>query len=223
MRLTSGVSIVSLMLLVGTAGAADVPWVPPSGSNADFAWSSGKSGDGMWGNPVVTTKGFWFTNMDPSFKAEATFPLSYTRTSTCAVTIDDVGAPLITELHIREYGTYSGDIADVSQTGGTLSLTLMVPSGGTQNLGNLAVSFNPADHTWTAWKDVDLAALRPGPPPGLDRFIVTVTNHLKATPDAIGETSAMIQKLGGRIIIPEPATLSLALVGFAMISVRRSR
>ena len=221
MRLTSGVSIVSLMLLVGTAGAADVPWVPPSGSNADFAWLNGKSGDGMWGNPVVTTKGFWFTNMDPSFKAEATFPLSYTRTSTCAVTIDDVGAPLITELHIREYGTYSGDIADVSHSGGTLSVSLLVPSGGTQNLGNLTMGFNPANHTWTAWKDVDLAALIPAG--GKDTFNVVVTNHLAATPDAIGETSAMIQKTGGRIIIPEPATLAMALVGFAMLSLRRSR
>jgi len=221
MRLTSSVSVVFMILLVGTAGAADIAWSNASGSNADFAWLNGKSGDGMWGNPTVTTLGFWFTAMKPTFKAEATYPVSNTLDSTVQVIVNANTGKLISELHIREYGTYSGDIADVSHSGGTLSVSLLVPSGGTQNLGNLTMGFNPANHTWTAWKDVDLAALIPAG--GKDTFNVVVTNHLAATPDAIGETSAMIQKTGGRIIIPEPATLAMALVGFAMLSLRRSR
>ena len=221
MRLTSSVLIVSMILLAGTAGAADVSWVPPSGSNADFAWSNGKSGDGMWGNPTVTTLGFWFTAMKPTFKAEATYPGSNTLDSTVQVIVNANTGKLISELHIREYGTYSGDIADVSHSGGTLSVVLINPSGGTQNLGSVTMGFNPANHTWTAFKDVNLAALIPAG--GKDTFNVVVTNHLAATPDTIGETTATIQKTGGRIIIPEPATLALALVGFAMLSVRRSR
>jgi hypothetical protein len=209
------------LLVAGTAGAADVAWSNASGSNADFAWSNGKSGEGMWGNPVVTTLGFWFTAMKPTFKAEATYPASNTLVSTCSVLVNTINPKLISELHIREYGTYSGDIADVIATSGTLTVSLITPYGGVQNLGNLTVSFNPANHTWTAFKDVNLAALNPAG--GKDTFNITVTNYLQATPDGVGATTAIIQKTGGRFIVPEPATLALALVGFAMLSLRRSR
>ncbi len=222
--------VVCLVLSVGAAATA-VPrdWTNASGANAVFGWTNGQSGDGdvatvgLWGDPITTDQGFFFRTMEPMFEAAATFPSSASTLSGMSVVANTLGAappnpsPL-TELHIREWGTFTGDIEDVDASGGTVLLLPLSPPGPPINLGELVMTFDAGAGTWTARMDVVFADIGGGFPAGVNILSVDVTNHLKAIPV---DGSASIQKLGADVVTPEPATSALGLVGLLIVMRRR--
>jgi hypothetical protein len=224
------------LVMASSAEAAAIAWTNAGGSNAAFDWSNGDSGDGQWGDPDVYPSGFYFNNMLPTFKAgPVTNPNADSIVSSMSVDID-ASAP-ITELHFSESGTYTGDVADVRtvdtgddvKTFASVLLTVLDPldfiNGPVFEAGFLDFTFH-ANGTWDAALDLglaDLTALSPSFAGGLNTFSIAVTNHLMAVPDDIGATTAGIQKTGGRVIVPEPATLLFGLCGLAAITLRRPR
>lgn len=237
MKATCLVLAVGLTLVMASsAGAAAISWTNASGSNSAFDWSNGDSGDGQWGDPDVLPSGFFFNNMLPTFKAgPVTNPSADTIVSSMSVDVD-ASSP-ITELHFAEFGTYTGDVADVRtadtgddvKTFASVLLTVLDPfdfiNGPVFQAGYLEFQFH-ANGTWDAALDLDLAdltamsAMFAG---GINTFSVAVTNHMMAVPDDIGATTASIQKTGGRVVVPEPAMLLFGLCGLAAITLRRSR
>ena len=232
-RLSVPLVVFGVVLSIGaSAFATAVPWTNEDGSNARFGWSSGQSDDGgllqggLWGDPTVTEHGFFFENMSDLFEAEATFPAADNIASSVSVTINRLGAtppgadPL-TELHIREWGSYTGEIADVIETGGTvLLIPITVPPTPPAELGELTMTFDSDAGTWEASMDIDFASIGGLFPSEVDILGIDITNHLKATP---ASGFASIQKLGAEITVPEPTTLGLVLFGLLPIVLRRAR
>ncbi len=210
-------SVLIVLAAACTANAAAIPWANDTGSNARFSWTAGQSGEGLWGNPTAIGAGFLFNDMAPAFTAEANGTAGSV-TSTLKVTMTAIGDSF-EELHIREWGTFEGAVPDVSGSSGTLSLLVMSPMPpGEFNIGSLDFDFNASQGTWTAGIDVDLTSLSMFLTGGVDSMAITVTNHLSAL---IGTEHTEITKTGGSIIIPEPATFVLGLIGLLAISRRR--
>lgn len=228
------VPIISLVLVASLftgAQAAPVDWDNDSGANARFGWSDGQSGDGdlggdgLWGNPIVNELGFFFRDMDEAFMAEATYPSADNILSSTSVLIntnnsDPAGAAPLTELHIREWGSYTGDIENVSSTFGTVLLVPIIPGGVPVNVGELTMTYDDVEKTWEASMDIyfDEIGGMPPFPAEVQLLSLDVTNHLKAVPV---DGSASIQKLGADIIVPEPACLTLLLFGLGGMLLRR--
>jgi len=226
--------------IAGGAEAAFFPWGNASGTSPGnvFSWTDGDSedsglglGEGLWGDPTVTDQGFFFNDMRPEFKAEATEPSAVVIESKTRVMI--TGTNPLTELHIAEWGTWTGAAEDVNTTYGSVTVTPLIPVDSPFNMPlQLNLTFQYTEvvgdvNTWSAKADIDLtqdlSSFLPGLyDSGVTKFQVTVTNHLRSDPVGAGET-AMIQKVGGRIIVPEPATLLLGLGGLLAIALRRSR
>jgi hypothetical protein len=233
-RLSIPLVVFAVVRLAGApAFATAVPWANETGSNPRFGWSDGQSDDGgleqggLWGDPTVTEHGFFFEDMNDLFKAEAAYPASDNIASSLSVTIDTSGssppgaAPL-SELRIREWGSFTGDIEDVDASGGTVLLLPISPSGTPTELGQLTMAFDIEEHTWEASMDILFADIGGTPPfpPEVSIFGIDITNHLQAIPL---DGAASIQKLGAEITLPEPATLGLVLCGFLPIVLRRAR
>jgi hypothetical protein len=156
--------------------------------------------------------------MDPGFKAEATEPSAQTTLSLMSVSVNTYAYSPVTELHVYEYGTFTGNIEDVDQTTGLVSLSIYYPGFAFPEIP-LNFTFN-MDGTWSAYCELDPASLGTEFAGGLVDFDLDISNYLVAEPMTQGGT-AMIQKLGGKVVFPEPATLLLAVCGLAMISLRR--
>ncbi len=127
---------------------------------------------------------------------------------------------MITKLHIAQWGTFTGDVADVQASGGTVLLVPLSPGGTPANLGELAMSFNTIDGTWIAEMDIVLADIGGAFPAGVNILSIDVTSHLKAIPSA---GNATMTEQGALVTIPEPATLTLGLLGVVPIILRRTR
>ncbi len=224
--------VVGLVALVGTnAIAGERNWTNDTGSNSGFGWTNGASGDGdiatvgLWGDPAVNDVGFRFQTMNPLFTASASYPNSASRLSNMSVVLNTFGATPpsalpITKLHISQWGSFTGDIADVSASGGTVLLVPLSPPGTPTNLGALAMTFNSIDGTWIAEMDIELADIGGGFPAGVNILSIDVTSHLKAIPLA---GNATMTEEGALVTIPEPAALTLGLLGLVPIVLRRTR
>ena len=231
MKLVQFALVMGLSLtLAGSAGADTIDWGTPPGPDGytnTFNWSSGSSEEGLWGDPDITDDGFFFNNMDPQFKAEATNPSSDLTLSEMHVSINTYGYDPIMELHVYEHGIFTGNIEDVYDadnhlTWATLQLFVIDPMTYESLDFPLTFDFNVGEGTWTASAHVDVASLGGDYVGGLIDFDLDLPNYLRAQPLTPGGT-AMIQKLGGAVIIPEPASLLLGLFGLVTISLRRSR
>ena len=227
------VPIITVVLVASVAAvsfASPVAWDNATGANARFGWSNGQSGDGglsgagLWGDPTVNELGFFFRDMEETFAAEATHPASDNILSGMSVTLNTMtssppAAPALTELHIREWGCYTGEIEDVMATSGTVQLIPIVPSSSSVNLGQLTMDYDDVEKTWTASMDIYFDQIGGGFPPALNIFGLDISNHLKAVP--LDGRTASIQKLGADIVVPEPACLTLLLVGLGGVLLRR--
>ena len=225
------ISIVLVGSLFAGAQATPVIWDNTSGANARFGWTNGQSGDGglggggLWGNPTVNELGFFFRDMEETFEAEATYPSADNILSSMSVLVntnnaDPTAAPPLTELHIREWGSYTGNIEDVSDTFGTVLLVPIVPGGVPVNMGEMAMTFDDVEKTWAASMDIyfnEIGGMPPFPAE-MQHLSLDITNHLKAVPLS---GAASIQKLGADIIVPEPACLTLVLFGLGGVLLRR--
>ena len=224
--------VVGLVALVATnAIAGDRNWTNDNGSNTRFGWSNGASGDGdiatvgLWGDPLVDDVGFRFQNMNPLFRATASFPSSASRLSNMSVVLNTLSATPpsatpITKLHISQWGTFTGDVADVDASGGTVLLVPLSPPGTPANLGELAMTFDTINGTWIAEIDILLSDIGGAFPAGVNILSIDVTSHLKAIPSA---GNATMTEQGALVTIPEPAALTLGLLGIVPIILRRTR
>lgn len=223
--------IVGLVLVLAVSASAEqIPWDPPEGANARFGWFDGKSDDadlgegGLWGQPTVPVAGFLFEDMNPLFRAVATPTQSDAIASVMKVSIDTndadpAPADPLTELHVHEWGSFTGDVADLTGTYGTL---LIIPT----NPGapaywpyqvSLTFEFDTEAYTWEAWADVIFANTPPTFPSEAIGITIDVTNHLQVAPG-----SSSIQKLGAEITVPEPTALMLLLCGLVPVVSRRA-
>jgi hypothetical protein len=203
-----------------------VPWTNESGSNARFAWSDGQSDDGglgeggLWGDPIVTIEGFFFDDVNPLFRAEA--PDADNIVSAMSVNLSTLGADPVpadplTELHITEWGTYTGMWEEVAASSGTVLLIPISPSGPPTNLGQLTMTHDPDTLSWMASMNIYFDEIGGGFPSEVNILGLDVTNHLIAT----GTSS--IQKTGAKVLVPEPTTAMLVLCGLIPIVSRRRR
>ena len=233
-RLSVTLIVLGVGLSMGaSAFATAVPWANEDGSNPRFGWSDGQSDDGglgqggLWGDPTVTEQGFFFEDMNELFKAEATYPASDNIASSLSMTISTFGssppgAPPLTDLYIREWGSFTGDIEDVDASGGTVLLLPINPGGVPTELGQLTMTFDIDEHTWEASMDISFADIGGMPPfpPEMNILLIDITNHLKAIPL---DGTASIQKLGAEVTVPEPTTLGLLFFGLLPVVLRRTR
>lgn len=216
------------VLFGGSVPAVASSWTNASGSNARFGWSGGENNTDHFGNPTVTTDGFFFTDPDDFIADVDTGILSVT--DFARVTVDVAGATPnpaspIPQITVREWGTFAGDLEDLNlQADFVVFRYSPMPPGSTStiNLPNDATVFDEEEGTW--FTEYVLTAGEAGNPPYADqpwsRFQITVTNTVQV--DGGAPAGSFIEKMGMSIVVPEPSTL-LLLVGCIPLIPRRLR
>lgn len=212
--------LLSIALLASAAQAA-TPWSTPSGDNIRFAWSGGQNTDAnFFESPTITDLGFFFS--PSNFRAEVTTPgLGDVAADVALVDINVFGAnggggaPPISYFKIAEWGTYDGDILDFSVKADANVTRVIPPMGPTGILDLAAVAWDyNGPGTWyterTFWLD---------DPPNWSLFAVTYSNSIEVEGDA--PVGSFIEKNGAMIILPEPSSLAVLLVGLGLTAVRR--
>ncbi len=245
----SAVAVAIVLVSVSTASAA-YPWSNPSGNNARFGWSGGQNnippltGPGF-GNPTVYTWGFDFAS-PVNFRSTGGDGSGATTEDLADVIVDKAGStpPGAAAFHfikVKEWGTYDlGDFAGNPTTYLTVQADFSVFRYSPTPLGNTGANiiasvaqppiYTPYDPghpelggTWYAEKI--LVAGTPGNPPYADqdwnKFRIKVTDAILV--DGAAPAGSFIEKAGMQIIIPEPASILLALAGFGSLVLRRSR
>lgn len=226
-RRTLVVALGAGLAFSSAASAVPIDWSNPSGTNPNnfFSWSVGQSNDdnlglptGLWGEPTATNSGFLFDAIRPEFEAVATGGGGATTQSEMDVDIQALG-PAFTELHIVEKGTYTGSFTDVSNSVMSVEIfqflampfvltTITVPI---VDLGN---------GNWEARLNINDLTTYAGIMGPLGNWSLSVTNILQASSN---QGDASIDKTIAQIDFPEPATLSMLLIGFAQVISRRKK
>jgi hypothetical protein len=229
------VAAVGLVLSISSSAfAVSWAWDNATGSTQRFGWHSGESDDynlglneGLWGSPIEGNDKFDFAQVRPEFKAQGTPSLPDAIETTMNVSIDRSaatpapGAP-INEIHVMLYGTYTGDKTAFDNATSTLQIFSWENFMFTQTLGQIEyefATFNTQNNTWEARIDVTDVSAIVGTQLN-DEFQLSVQTHLLAEPIA---GSASIDVTGGTVVLPEPASLALMVLGGAALFVRRAR
>lgn len=205
------------------------PWSNASGANAAFGWSGGQNNTGRFGDPVVSESGFLFAHPN-DFLAVGGDGVSDSKTDLARVTVDiaasaPAGAPAIEFITVKEWGTWSAEVSDPARDFGfqlDYSVFRFQPSplGNTGAIDIDAVFYG--DGTWEASYTLDAGVTAP---PYADqpwqRFQITVTNTIQV--DGAAPAGSFIEKQGMQIIVPEPATVALLVLGIGSLVIRRRR
>jgi hypothetical protein len=204
-------------------------WSNASGANAAFGWSGGQNNTDRFGNPAVSEAGFLFS--DPvDFRAEGGGGVSASKTDFARVTVNiatsvPAGAPAIEFITVKEWGTWSAGISDPDTDFG-FQLDYSVFRYAPTPLGNtgaidIDATFYP-NGTWAASYTLNAGVTSP---PYADkpweRFQITVTNTIQV--DGAAPSGSFIEKQGMQIIVPEPATVALLMMGIGSLAIRRRR
>jgi hypothetical protein len=227
MRLSK--SIVSFAAAVlGTAmlaNAVPVPWSNPNGTIPGvFSWSNGQSDNGLFGSPIVS--GMSFTFFPNNFRAVGSNGSAQTTTDRLFFQIDVApGAADLNSITVTELGDYSilngGQVSAaaflfVTNIDLPVSLSNPLTQQASTNPGFPLVVAQP-NNASGLWAASAVQAL----PNGWRRITIVLNNTLQASAPA-GGTAIIEKKVGGiRIDIPEPGTLSAALVGIGALLRRR--
>ncbi len=214
-----GLAVATFLAGSGIAEASN--WTNTSGANASFGWSGGKNNTDHFGDPTVTTSGFFFTNT-VNYKAQLG-TLSVTDYAQVRVNTNNAipsPATPVTTIRVFEWGTYSGLPSDFTvQVDYSIYRFNPTPVGSTGSLP-MPVWFNP-DGKWYSERWLNVGdVLPPGAQitwnqPVVD-FQIKVTNTIQVTSSAAGD-GAWIEKNGMFIIVPEPScVLLIVLGGFAV-------
>jgi len=233
---TSGVAC-AIGLLSSTDATAG-PWTSgmASGANSAFGWTGGQNNTDRFGNPTVSTAGFFFDNTNNFTATVGTQPST---TDFARVTVDTAlavppTAPLIHEIQVVEFGTWSSPNAPapnyLTHPDFTVQADFQVfrnsptPQGTTGALGYGSgtgfIVFN-SDGTWSASRTLTSGGASP-PFSNVDwrRFLITVTNTIQVSGSA--PAGSTISKTGMRIYVPEPSTILFLFAGFGPLVLRRS-
>jgi len=244
-------SIAAIALFIASQPLAAGPWVgfAAEGSNQAFGWSSiddfnpalagDTSPDGaLMGTPSINENGFFFLSPNITVDANDTevnavnewgVSISGTNVGSISIPDDNVGPnpDLITDIIVRESGTYvSNDpLADFNVVV-TLVVTQVAPAPPLPFLpfDNVSaftadVNFHP-DGTWDVEFAFEADKSSILSPTGFDTFRLDLTNQLQLLPSGISNGSS-ITKLRSDVIIPEPATAAMLLLGSSIVLIRR--
>lgn len=223
------------ILMVGVASAAPIPWATPSGSNANFSYAEGKTLNGLFvepgQSPIVTPTGLIF--FPSGFIASAAGGTAEVVDDTLQFEIHLPADKQLTQFIVNEFGDYtidgSGPNTSVKAFGGLLLVNMDDPFAPvlTDTLSTVpaplatGTGVTTGEGIWTG--NETIVAI----PAGWKNIQVILNNELSASSD-VG-TTAFIQKKVGQVgveiilVIPEPGTLSLGLLGGLACLVRRSR
>jgi hypothetical protein len=221
------IGLAVVILAAGSPALASNWTFNASGANQRFGWSAGKNNTDHFGNPTVTTAGFFFF-APVNFKAQLGTP-SVTDYASVRINTNNalpVPAAGITDILVREWGTFSGQIADFT-VGADYSITRYTPSPyGQTGILTMPVVFNAVNNTWYSerWLHVgDPVPTNPGflwNQPAVD-FIIKVTDTIQVASQA-AQNGAWISKRGMEIVVPEPSALALMIIS-GLLLMRRSR
>lgn len=225
---------VAVMAVVGTMAVAvngafaAVAWDNPSGSNARLGWSGGENNTDLFGDPSINEAGFFFNNPD-NFRADLTVTSAtdFARVQVNTNNSTPAGAAPIETITVREWGTWTHEISEVSdftvQADYSIFRYSPFPPGSTGAL-DMPVTFNP-DGTWHAELTLNVGDEVTSPifdwdQPAVD-FQITVTNTIQVAVDA--PVGSFIEKEGMWITVPEPSTGLICLMGLGSLALRSSR
>jgi hypothetical protein len=214
------------ILAAGSPAFAGSWTLNATGANTRFGWSAGYNNTDHFGNPIVNTTGFYFVS-PVNFKAQSgTLSVTdYARVRINTNNASPVPAAGITDILVREWGNYSGEIGDFT-VGADYSITRYTPTPyGQTGILTMPVVFNPGG-TWYSerWLHVgDPVPTNPGflwNQPAVD-FLIKVTDTVQVSTQAAAN-GAWIDKKGMEIVVPEPSALALVIVS-GLLLIRRSR
>jgi hypothetical protein len=224
-----GLYLVGAMGVVGfSSNAFASSWSNASGSNSAFGWTGGFNNTDHFGNPTVTPSGFFFDNTVNFIAVNPDGSTGDSETDFARTTFDVAastpgGAPTISQIIVKEFGTWSSEISQPSdftvQADFQLFRFVPGPPGTTGPLG-MSVVFYP-NGTWAASRT--LIAGAPGNPPNSNlpwsRAQITVTNTIQVSGSA--PAGSFIEKTGMQIITPEPGSALVMVVGLGTLLARR--
>lgn len=231
MKNTQKLQTISLCILAGfiltgvgspTAWATQFAWDPVTDSNALFTYDNGRNeGDAnLYQTPTLMGDGFFF-DKTLNFRADGGGGIAQSVANLAFAELLVIADPLDT-ITVREWGTYSigdGQIPlDVLTLTAGIQLQVFLPgppfvSVTTHDIDQDFLIFNE-DGTWEA-----RGTLTPVLGAWSDAWL-TVSNTLVVTGDAA--PNSFFTKDGMEVLVPEPASLGLLLVG-AIPFLRRRR
>lgn len=214
------------------------PWTSgmASGSNSAFGWTGGQNNTDRFGNPTVSTAGFFFSNTVNFTATVGTQPSvsDFARVTVDTATAVPASAPLVHQIQVVEFGTWSSpnppNAGNLTHPDFTVQADFQVfrnsptPMGTTGSLsygsGTGYIIFN-GDGTWSASRTLTSGGASP-PFSNVDwrKFLITVTNTIQTSGAA--PAGSTISKTGMRIYVPEPSTIFFLLAGFGPLVLRRS-
>ncbi len=234
-------AVSAVALACDFAYAAPVAWSNTNGSNSSISWSNGQSDKGLFGNPTVDGNSFLF--FPSNFEATASNGTAQTTSDRLSFKLTAAEGKEIQQINIREYGDWSiiGN-GGVKAVGALYITRLNSPGFGTvwsetlnvvyDDLENATIIQSPSrpkvegSGTWDGNFSIDL-------PDGVTSVQVVLNNILQATSGTGG--SAFIQKKGVgdpadgdaqfliEAVVPEPASISLLVLGGGALLLRRRR
>ncbi|MBN2563073.1 MAG: PEP-CTERM sorting domain-containing protein [Phycisphaerae bacterium] len=218
--------LAAVVCVVQLPASAAVPWSNPAGANTRFGWSEGQNNDiDLFKSPTITHTGFTFDSIE-GFRAERsspTYPTSITDVTRVKLDVRNaVGGPAerITDVTIQEWGLWENTGADPSDSSifnvqtnfrvapldaWHLPITQAVP---------VVYEYDAEDGgTWYGELTITI------PYTDVYKFQIQDENILSVDDGLAG---SYIEKLGVRIIVPEPGSL-LLLASSCIALLRRSR
>jgi uncharacterized protein (TIGR03382 family) len=213
------------MLASSAVAAPLIPWTVPNGAADDFTYTNGGSDTGLFGQPTIIGNSFFF--FPAAFRAEATNGGSDIANDRIDVRIQANPGFNVTGVIIQEFGDYQlTGSGDVSVTGQLQLTNLNIPFPPQVRIDPLSanpgsvISGTNISGPWDAESNIDLS----GETISWSRFSLILSNELSATADAGSTASIEKTFAGGAVVvtvIPEPATVTLAVLGVAGLLARR--
>lgn len=210
-----------------TAQAAFVPWTVPSDTIPGlFSYSGGGSTDGLFGDPIIAGSSFIF--FPTNFIAQTSGANADNTNSRLTFFVDVAPSAIdVLSISVTELGDYSINNGGTVQASASLFVTnIEIPVDIINNpqtdfdtfARNLAVGNNEAGQ-WTLSVDKTL-------PSGWRRVRIDLDNILDASVPGAGSTAFIEKKIGGvtvTINVPEPASITAAVLGMGALLVRRRK
>lgn len=229
MRTRKTVLLAAIAITIATSSALAapaMPWSTPSGSATDFTYTGGGDDNGLFGEPLIVGNSFFF------------FPSNFRAESDGDQNVNDrmevnIHANLgfdITGVVIQELGDYQITGTGEVSVSGTLQLVnLDIPFPPQVRQAPLLITQGTAgvingtdlNGPWDGSANQDLS----GESIAWDNFSLVLTNELVATATS-GVSSIEKTFTGGAVVVtvvPEPASMTLLLLGAASVVARRRK
>lgn len=220
------------VMALASSSFAVVPWATPSGSNSQISYSGGQSDNGLFGEPTVNGSQFLF--FPSNFKASSANGVAAQTTDRLQFKLTAKPGQTFTQIVIKELGDFSINGTGNVNAFGTLYVTKLTNPGfgtvvtdpETASYYSASIPTTPSNVTGVkngTWNTNFVANL----PAGTTEVMIVLNNVLSATSGA-NSTSFIEKKVVGPevmidVVLPEPASIGMILVGGAGMLLRRKR